>query len=709
MTNSSWPAARKLTEFDGGLAGRLQAIANGSATSTTWGLRAETETSNSGWKKFDARTARLVVGVNTRPNTPDTLMVDSRPCAAGAGRPVIATATPVLKGRVTDPDGHSMEAWYAWAKWNGSSFVDVGGDHNSPHANGAYAETTTGTLEHGGVYTFRMATNDGPSVSGAWGVSDVTHMPGNCEWEVDLQDPVVPTVSGDIYQQNNAGCPPQGCGSVGQTGRFTFSSSADVVAFRWGLTSPPTTVLNASAGGTATLDWTPPDGGAKTLHVQAIDRAGRTATKVYQFTVAPPSTAAARWKLDEYPGATELTDDTGNGWTATPFGNPVLGADGRLRPGLDGATRTAVGFDGVDDYVTASEGAMPDTSRSFSVAVWARVDDTGVYRTVIGQGGTANSTFWIDATDAGRWRFMTTAADSATSAGLSAQSTSVVRAGVWTHLAAVYDSAAKTMTLYVNGVAEGTASGVTTWDGIRPLRISGSMRPWKGAVAELQVWDRVISTSEVFNLVDPIVVGKVGEWHMDEVGPGPAFDASGMARDLNFYGGAEIPASGAGQSGTGLRLDGVDDYVTPDLPVLRTNQSLTISAWAKLGPVANRDQVVVNQGTVSLFVRGLEGKWGMTVQTPNGSGGYINSEAKSNVAAVPGVWVHLVGVFDASTGQVRLYVNGVLQTAVANGATGQDAGQALTIGAKGTNLLFGGDIDEVRVFQGVVTDVTRIP
>jgi hypothetical protein len=709
VTNASWPAARKLTEFEGSLPSRLQAIANGTATTTTWGLRAETETSNAGWKKFDAKTARLVVGVNTKPNMPDTLTVDGRACVAGPGRPVISTATPVLKGRVTDPDGHSMQAWYAWAKWNGSSFVDVGGGNNSPHASGAFAEITTGTLEHGGVYTFRMQTNDSPSVPGTGqGVSDVTHMPGNCEWEVDLADPVVPTVTGDIYPQNNTGCPAQGCGSVGQTGRFTFTSSADVVTYRWGFTSPPTTVLNASAG-TATLDWTPPDGGAKTLFVQAVDRAGRTATKAYQFTVAPPSTAHARWKLDDLAGSTELVDDTGNGWAGTPHGSPTLGSDGRLVPGLDGATRTAVGLDGVDDNVTAVPAAVPDTSRSFSAAAWARVDDVTTNRTVLGQQGTNNSAFWIEATSGGAWRITTTAADSATAATASAAGTTAVRPGVWTHLAGVYDSAAKTLKLYVNGVAEATVSGVTTWDGTGLLVIGGSSRRWKGAIADVQLWNRVISPAEVFALVDPIGVGNVGEWHMDEVGPGPAFDASGMARDLTFYGGAEIPASGAGQSGTGLRLDGVDDYVTPDLPVLRTDQSLTISAWAKLGQVTSQDQMVVNQGPVSLFFRGWEGKWGITVQSPNGAGGYVNAEAWSNVAAVPGQWAHLVGVFDASTGQVRLYVNGVLQTAVATGATGEGSAQALTIGARGSGWLFGGDIDEVRVYQGVVADVTRIP
>ena len=113
--------------------------------------------------------------------------------------------------------------------------------------------------------------------------------------------------------------------------------------------------------------------------------------------------------------------------------------------------------------------------------------------------------------------------------------------------------------------------------------------------------------------------------------------------------------------------------------MLRTNQSLTISAWAKLGQITTRDQMVVSQGTVSLFFRGWEGKWGLTVQSPDGSGGYINAEAASNVAAVPGQWVHLVGVFDASTGQVRLYINGALQTTMGTGATGEDVErQALT-------------------------------
>ncbi|MFG2059757.1 hypothetical protein ACGFI9_37690 [Micromonospora sp. NPDC048930] len=87
----------------------------------------------------------------------------------------------------------------------------------------------------------------------------------------------------------------------------------------------------------------------------------------------------------------------------------------------------------------------------------------------------------------------------------------------------------------------------------------------------------------------PVDGRKVAEWHFDEVGPGPASDASGMYHDLTFYGEAVIPASGAGQTGTGLRLDDVDDYAAPDDgQVLNTDQSFTVSAWVRLLPSGQR-------------------------------------------------------------------------------------------------------------------------
>src|SRR6185436_8261823 len=139
---------------------------------------------------------------------------------------------------------------------------------------------------------------------------------------------------------------------------------------------------------------------------------------------------------------------------------------------------------------------------------------------------------------------------------------------------------------------ESVAAGITVRNAAGSLHIG---RGWAGAISEVQIWNRVITAAEVFELSDPILVGCVGEWHMDEVGPGPAFDASGLAHDLTFFNGALIPASGAGQSGTGLRLDGVDDYAAPDAQVLHTDQSFTVSVWARPTTIAVPQTLVSQQ------------------------------------------------------------------------------------------------------------------
>jgi hypothetical protein len=230
----------------------------------------------------------------------------------------------------------------------------------------------------------------------------------------------------------------------------------------------------------------------------------------------------------------------------------------------------------------------------------------------------------------------------------------------------------------------------------------------------------VLSAAEVFALCDPIGVGNVGEWHMDEVGPGPAFDASPMAHDLTFFNGALIPASGAGQRGTGLRLDGVDDYAAPDVQVLHTDQSFTVSVWARPTTIAATQTLVSQQSTGTSA--------GFSILLGNESGGVWKfrmhasptDTANTTIASAPATAVttayhHLIGVFDAQKVEMRLYVDGALKATTAMNALWQpwDATGPLLIGrhhngSAGAEFT-AGDLDEVRVYQGVVADVTRIP
>ena len=47
---------------------------------------------------------------------------------------------------------------------------------------------------------------------------------------------------------------------------------------------------------------------------------------------------------------------------------------------------------------------------------------------------------------------------------------------------------------------------------------------------------------------------------------------------------------------------------------------------------------------------------------PDGAGGYTWGTGRSDAPAQLGTWVHLVGTFDASPGQARLYVDGQVQS-----------------------------------------------
>ena len=67
------------------------------------------------------------------------------------------------------------------------------------------------------------------------------------------------------------------------------------------------------------------------------------------------------------------------------------------------------------------------------------------------------------------------------------------------------------------------------------------------------------------------------------------------------------------------------------------------------------------------------------------------------------VWVHLVGVYDASARQLRLYVNGNLEGTASNVTVWSATGNFNIGRASGGNYV-PGFIDDVRVYAGVLPD-----
>ncbi|NYI03376.1 LamG domain-containing protein [Allostreptomyces psammosilenae] len=194
-------------------------------------------------------------------------------------------------------------------------------------------------------------------------------------------------------------------------------------------------------------------------------------------------------------------------------------------------------------------------------------------------------------------------------------------------------------------------------------------------------------------------------------------DSFGATYSAALHGGAQL--GGEGVLGTGLHLDGVDDYAQAPGPFLDTSGSFSVSLWARL-PEEPVDGVVV-----ALAQGGTEGQTnaGFQIQYDSELGGWVfrrttapGADGQQVRAVQPvcppedttcqdarlGEWTHIVGVSNAVSRQNRLYVNGELVSKVPF-LTPWDARGPLHIGAdwsagEATNH-FPGDLDEIGVYD----------
>ncbi|MGI5238567.1 LamG-like jellyroll fold domain-containing protein [Dactylosporangium sp. CA-139066] len=148
-----------------------------------------------------------------------------------------------------------------------------------------------------------------------------------------------------------------------------------------------------------------------------------------------------------------------------------------------------------------------------------------------------------------------------------------------------------------------------------------------------------------------------------------------------------------------------------DGPVLNTTQSYTVSAWVKV-PSFSGHQTVVGQGNAHVGAFYLQyhagfNKWTFISPSNDASLPTSYAYATSSNALTPNTWANLVGVFDANTKRMSIYVNNVRGTDGTN-PTPWAANGSLSIGgednADGSHNQFTGSIDNVQVYQRAFTD-----
>ncbi|GAA5162977.1 MULTISPECIES: LamG-like jellyroll fold domain-containing protein [Amycolatopsis] len=170
--------------------------------------------------------------------------------------------------------------------------------------------------------------------------------------------------------------------------------------------------------------------------------------------------------------------------------------------------------------------------------------------------------------------------------------------------------------------------------------------------------------------------------------------------DATLVGGASWTA---GKSGSALATNGSGQYADTGAALLNTEGSYSVAAWVKFNAVGDGFQTVVSQdgGSNSAFYlqySGADHKLAFS---------FVGTRALAPVTPEPNRWYHLVGVRDAASGTLKLYVDG--QQAATKSVCLGDASTGHTVigrGQYGGNPVdyLNGAVDQVHVYDRALSD-----
>jgi Domain of unknown function (DUF5127)/Domain of unknown function (DUF4965)/Domain of unknown function (DUF1793)/Concanavalin A-like lectin/glucanases superfamily/Domain of unknown function (DUF4964) len=209
-----------------------------------------------------------------------------------------------------------------------------------------------------------------------------------------------------------------------------------------------------------------------------------------------------------------------------------------------------------------------------------------------------------------------------------------------------------------------------------------------------------------------ITSGLVAYWPLNDVNRNTATDYSGNGHTANLQG---HPVWTIGKTDAALRFVTSNDSVSTSSGVVDTSQSFSVAAWVQIENLANWASAVTQDGnSVSGFFlqytnpnAGADGaKFAFSMLSADSSSA-PSIRATSLFGPIANTWYHLTGVHDAGSNQIKLYVNGALQSVRSvppswNAAGGTIIGRAKFNG--GPTDFWPGRIEDVRIYNRALAD-----
>ncbi|MEU8318069.1 DNRLRE domain-containing protein [Nonomuraea sp. NPDC048881] len=154
------------------------------------------------------------------------------------------------------------------------------------------------------------------------------------------------------------------------------------------------------------------------------------------------------------------------------------------------------------------------------------------------------------------------------------------------------------------------------------------------------------------------------------------------------------------QATVDLTAPGEEPLARTSGPVIRTDQSFTVSTWLRWQDKEGTYTAVEQRGTQQpAFRLGNSADRGLQFTLTSGDTADASSAGVySDVEPPVGEWFHLAGVYDAASSSVSLYRNGTLLKSETVASPAWRAEGALTLGSAMV-----GAVDEVRLYQRALT------
>ncbi|GKQ33691.1 LamG-like jellyroll fold domain-containing protein [Streptomyces sp. A012304] len=224
-------------------------------------------------------------------------------------------------------------------------------------------------------------------------------------------------------------------------------------------------------------------------------------------------------------------------------------------------------------------------------------------------------------------------------------------------------------------------------------------------------YDRTTTNSydDMGNLIGETLYGDAsghpaGWWKLNQTSGRSVTDSSGTGNTATAGAGVTWADDAAKFAGS---TTGTGDVIATNGPVLDTTASYTVSAWVNLTDASTFRTFVAQGGTnrASFYLQysKTDNAFRFHAASSDTTSPSAFSDATASTAAPLGTWTHLVGVFDASNGSMKLYVNGAQAGSATNTSPWTGTGP-LSIGgtrtAGGTTSdVVAGSVGDVQVYQ----------